>query len=414
MHQTIFPLASEGGVGRALAALRSRRAVRSWRARDPVVDLPQRIVVRASSSEAILRIRVRLHYQLNEEVCGVALFNLASWPFRGHFEYADEGLKPWVQGSVLRYPLAPMETDPGCVCVFEFEWQPGNGSSTLHSLDSLLPQIVLSDNGTFAESLALPKQEVAVAPSESIAVGVRVSLGSSEGGAPAEALTWVLMHPIRPTHVSPVNAGSSRPTLRVENALAELGSPTRHSELLDIIAQTAVTTSRLLGTAVPEPLMILLNTSDSGSETAGVVLFTSDQLRTADPYSVSYEAARQIASVSWGSACRAHGRGGKELEHGMAAAVAVRAADTVTGANRSSGMVTRFRARAIRTIPVQLRQRLFGEIQHRLAFQSAARMLALSLERGDTMFSIVTAQAWGQSLRGDFLMRAVEQCTMPE
>jgi hypothetical protein len=154
---------------------------------------------------------------------------------------------------------------------------------------------------------------------------------------------------------------------------------------------------------------VLLKKSDSDLETPGVLLFTEDQLQDPDVYTLSYEAARQVASVTWGAACRVHARNARELEEAISAAVAVRAAAVVTGEDRSRLMLTRLQVRAIRTAPLQPWQKLVGVKQHRVAFQLAAQILGLALEGGDGVFAQLTERGWRRSTRTDVLLHIAGQ-----
>ena len=400
MARTIVPVIPSGQFDRVLASLRSAGAKRRWGA-EAGAGLPRRIRVTASSSATLLRLRVEYRFGRSHPECGSVLFDLASWPYQVYLPEAEAGPGMAIRGSVLRYPLVPSSDGTECLGQLEFGWEADAGAGTLRSLRQLLPEVVLLPSELVQAQLGLPELELTILPESSAATRV----GITDSRESSTFATWILTHPPRQFQSVDGDAGC---LIHTDESILRRLSFQRWGQVLDVLTRSAVATSRLLGTSIPEPILLCYR-SNVDPETPGVVALSEDQLQGDEPYSLSYDSTRQIAALAWGGACRVHGRHHRELEEAICAAIAVRVADGVAGEERASAMGIRFRARAIRNAPVQLWQRLVGVKQHRVVFQLADQLLALSLERGAGLFAHVTRQCWKRSSRSDHVLQIARQ-----
>lgn len=413
-HKRLIPYIPAGRVGRLAARWESVRAQRSWvTSSETLGELPEEVVVEATVAEAVFRGMVDLRFPRKNGSCGDAVFNLASWPFQAYTRLENDSAELIVRGSLMRCSLAPRTASTQCGWAFEFEWSPrASVVGGVLLFEQMSPSVVLGASGQRARALALPRRQFRVRPETHRVASTQVAL--SRSGAKWQGAedwrTWCVLDPDRRVQVID---GTDQAGLSVmaETRILEVLGISKAKELLECVRRTCSALQGSFGIEVSQDLLILLRYGPNArgvwdQEGPGVVLLDKEELQQGDAYLLCYEIARQVLSLGWGLACRAHGPKCLELEEALRTAAAIRVADVVTGTSRSRRMLSRLRAKAILAAPSQVWQALVGEKQHRAVFEYALRLLRISEEHGNHVFQRLTELGWGHSTKTDVIWRA--------
>jgi hypothetical protein len=371
--------------------------------------------VKATAAEAVFRGTVDLRFARKDARCGAAVFNLASWPFEAYTRLGNESAELVVRGSLLRCSLMPRTVSNQCGWTFEFEWAPqASVVGGVLFFEQMSPSMVLGQSGQRARKLALPQRKLEVRPERHTIALTQVALDQPgvERQWDEHCRTWSVLDPDRKLQ-DVDGAEHAGLTVRAETRILEVLGTSRLKHLLDYVVTICSALSDLFGIHVSRDLLVLLRCGPNArgvwdQEGPGVVLLDRHDLEQAGPYVMCYEIARQVLSLGWGLACRAHGPKSLELEEAIRTAAAIRIADIVTGTPGSRRMSSRLRAKAIVAAPSQVWQALIGEKQHRAVFKYALRLLRISEERGNHVFRRLTELCWGHSTRTDVIWRAAE------